>query len=144
MTVSVRKWAGVMAALAMLAVVMVGCGDDGESGGGSIVNAPGEAWVYCFDMMGTQVCTGYIFEADNDVIITYKSVGTDYKWEFVYGNTWATSGNELTVRDEDGDVMMEATYSVSGNSLTLAADGMKSVFTRTSGVTPGEGGVRGW
>ncbi|MCL2183070.1 MAG: hypothetical protein FWB85_06345 [Chitinispirillia bacterium] len=143
MMVSVRRFAGIVAALAMSAVVMVGC-DDGKkdpvgpgTGGGNIANAANEAWTLCVDGAG---CTGYVFKADKSAF-TVVQLPASTDWIFVEFGTWATSGDTVTVTF-GGVPVLTAAYSVKGSSLELTVEGspVAVTYTKKSGVTQGGGG----
>ncbi|MCL2220388.1 MAG: hypothetical protein FWC23_09675 [Chitinispirillia bacterium] len=135
---SVRSLAGVAAALAVSAAVMVGCGGDDDTAGlggrGGIVNANGEAWLVCSEIAG---CSGYAFRSNKDAFMVSQEPGGG-EWDFLQIGRWATEDENLTVTNYSfNTVMFSGTYMVSRNSLTLTANGSAPVtYTRTSGVNP--------
>jgi len=120
--------------MAVLALVLTGCGsdDDDNSGGGGgkggdsrLVTGSGEAWITVYDDYDGEYSRGFSVKSNGELIsVSYDD--DDHTW---YGmkipGGWYSNGDKLIARGGPyrcyGTEVDTVTYRVSGNSLTITS-----------------------
>ncbi|MDR2692947.1 MAG: hypothetical protein LBB74_01880 [Chitinispirillales bacterium] len=134
-----RRWALLVAAVAV--ICWLGCGDGGEDesnpgdvpANGGLVCTDGEAWVKCEVRDGVEFCIGYIFKSNSELIFIEREANVWYKYTDG-GYNWRIDGDTLIIYDDENAGIV--TYSLTDNALTLTFEGQPQTYTKRSGVYP--------
>jgi len=104
-----------------------GGGDNGGSNAADLICTASEAWLSCMpDPDLGEFCYGFSIRANNDMVVI---IGVEGMYFGAVEGTWSVVGNTILVDGVD-----PAVFNVSGNTLTLTADGDTDVYTKRSGL----------
>jgi hypothetical protein len=119
----------------LVGISFTGQASAAQSGGNSaspLALAKNEAWVE--DKGGNRI--GYIFQTDGTFSALNNYDGQKVgEWVIKNKGTWKITGNKVRMETENG-LVMDYTFAVSGNTLTLNFMGDVVKLTKTSGINP--------